>query len=189
LRHSPNGIAWSEAGVWVSGNGNATRIDPADNKAGKAIKTPSLAEDIAIEADTVWLPNSEDGTVERLTADFGQVNTQPLAVGTQPDPIEAANGFVWVADEDDEALRKVDAERGEVVGDPIPLGDFPFDIEIGPEGVFVLCSDSVVRVDPQSGRVASRLPLEADADDMAVGEGYLWIADGNANTLTRVSLR
>jgi streptogramin lyase len=188
LKHSPNGIAWSEAGVWVSGNGNATRVDPANNKADEAIKTPSLAEDIAIEADTVWLPNSEDGTVERLTADFGQVNTQPLKVGTQPDPIEASDGIVWVADEDEEALRKVDAERGQVAGEPIPLGDFPFDIEVGPDGLFVLCNDSVVQVDRETGKVSARFPLEGDVDDIAVGLGFLWMADGNANTLTRVPL-
>jgi streptogramin lyase len=188
LKHSPNGIAWSEAGVWVTGNGYATRIDPADNKAGDAIKTPALAEDISIESDTVWIPNSEDGSVERLTADLGQVNTQPLPVGTQPDPIEASNGVVWVADEEEEALRKVDAERGQVAGEPIALGDFPFDIEVGPDGLFVLCSDSVVQVDREGGKVAARFPLEGDVDDIAVGEGYLWMADGNANTLTRVPL-
>jgi hypothetical protein len=93
-----------------------------------------------------------------------------------------------VADEDEEALRKVDAEQGRVVGEPIPLGDFPFDIEVGRDGLFVLCNDSVVQVDIASGRVTGRVPLEGDVDDIAVGEGFLWMADGNANTLTRVPL-
>ncbi len=189
LEHSANGIAWSEDGLWVAGNGKATRIDPSTNRAGEPIKTPALSEDIAIEAGTVWLPSTNgDGYVERISADEGQVNTQPLTIGTQPDPVEAGGGFVWIGDEEEEALRKLDPRTGEVVGQPIALGDFPMDIEVAPEGVFVMCSDSIVRVDPGSGRVAGRLALENDVDDIAVGEGYLWIADGDAGTLTRVKL-
>lgn len=189
LDHSPNGIAWSEDGVWAAGHGKATRIDPSNNRAGRSIDTPALSEDIAIEAGTVWLPSTDDdGRVERISADEGQVNTQPLTVGTQPDPIEGGDGFVWIGDEQEEALRKLDARTGKVVGAPIPLGDFPHDVEVAPEGVFVLGSKSVVRVDRHSGKVASRLSLTSEVDDIAVGEGYLWLADGRAGTLTRVPL-
>jgi streptogramin lyase len=190
LDHSPNGIAWSEDGLWTAGNGRATKINPDTNKAAKAIETPALSEDIAIEAGTVWLPSTnDDGYVERISADEGQVNTQPLTIGTQPDPIGSGGGFVWIGDEQEETLRKVDARSGQVVGEPIALGAFPTDVEVAPEGVYVLSSaDAIVRVDPNSMKVTQRIPVAGDVSDIAVGEGFLWIAEGSSEALTRVPL-
>ena len=192
LEHSPNGIAWSEQGVWTAGNGQATRIDPRTNRAGEAIDTPALSEDIAIEAGIVWLPGNggdEDGYVERITADEGQVNTQPLTIGVQPGAVGSGGGFVFFADEQEEALRKVDARTGEIVGRSLPLGTFPSDVEVGPEGVFVLGSDAIVRVDPTTMKETERIPLTTEIDDMAVGEGYLWMAEaGTPGVLARVKL-
>ena len=72
-----NDIKYSEQGVWVAGGGRATRVDPRTNKVGDTIDTPALSEEIAIEGDTVWLPGTtDDGYVERITADTGQVNNQ-----------------------------------------------------------------------------------------------------------------
>ena len=126
IDHAINDIAYTEQGIWTAGDGHATRIDPVTNKAGDPIETPALAEEIAIDAGTVWLPGTtDDGYVERIAADTGEVNTQPLEIGTQPDPVDAHGGFVWIGDEKEEVLRKVDAETGQVVGEPIDLGAFP----------------------------------------------------------------
>jgi streptogramin lyase len=190
LEHSPNGIAYSDVGVWTAGNGRATRIDPETNKAGEAIETPALSEDIAIENGTVWLPGTtDDGYVERIDAEEGQVNTQPLTIGTQPDPIDNYGGFVWIGDEKENTLRKVDSATSKVVGSPVQLGAFPTDVEASGEGIFVLSSaNQIVRVDPNSLKVTQRIPIAGDVADIAVGEGYLWIAEGASQTLSRVEL-
>ena len=180
-----NDIVYSEQGIWAAGAGSATRVDPATNAVGETIETPALSEEIAIAGGTVWLPGTtDDGYVERIAADTGQVNPQPLTIGTQPDPVDSHGGFVWIGDEKEQALRKVDAKTGRVVGRPIELGAFPSKVVAGPSGVFVMSdADRITRVDPASGAIVGTRKIAGDVSDIAVDGDTLWIAQGRSGLM------
>lgn len=188
IKHTINDIEYTEQGIWTAGAGQATRVDPTTLKPGDPINTPALSEEIAVEAGTVWLPGTtDDGYVERVAVDTGEVNTQPLTIGTQPDPVDSHAGFVWIGDEKEEVLRKVDAKTGQVAGET-KLGAFPSAVAAGPGGVFVLSeADRITRIDPASGQIAGTRKILGNVRDIAVDGNALWIAEGTSG-LTKVPL-
>jgi streptogramin lyase len=91
-----------------------------------------------------------------------------------------AGGSLWVADSAGSALLRVDLEAREV-GARIPLQDAPEAIVPGEEGtLWVRTGDPgglgahVVRLDPASGRVTTRVP-STSGNAFAVGDERLWV--------------
>jgi class 3 adenylate cyclase/streptogramin lyase len=60
---------------------------------------------------------------------------------------------------------------------------------IGSGGVWVVDRSSIFRLAPQSGEVIGRIDLHATVDELATGEGSLWVADDLAGRVLRIDPR
>jgi virginiamycin B lyase len=70
----------------------------------------------------------------------------------------------------------------------IPLGGQLGGVRADADGVWVQRGREVVRVDPQSNRVLTRVPLGPSGSDLgAVGGGALWLTDVSQDTVRRVA--
>jgi class 3 adenylate cyclase len=65
-------------------------------------------------------------------------------------------------------------------------GDFGGELAIGSGGVWVGDRSSIFRLDPQSGEVIGRIDFPGTVDQLATGEGSLWVADELAGTVFRI---
>jgi streptogramin lyase len=58
------------------------------------------------------------------------------------------------------------------------------------EGVYVADREGIVwRIDPVDGRVVGRIGVSGDVQDLALGFGSVWLADGTDGTVTRIDHR
>lgn len=101
-----------------------------------------------------------------------------------PDVTELDSGAVGVADVDGTAWF-VQPEAGTVLpghGDPIPVGEAPLRIVSTPDGVWVsvIRDGAVVRIDPDSQRVAQTVtlaPKHSEPEGLAWDGSHLWVVD------------
>jgi hypothetical protein len=93
---------------------------------------------------------------------------------------------VWVAT-DDGQLIAIDPERGVEV---TRHRDFGCDAGLAFDGesLWVICGDEIRRVDPDSGKVLSRIPApeHGEVSGMAFAEGSLWIGQYRQQTVLKV---
>lgn len=106
-----------------------------------------------------------------------------------------ADGTIWWADGDGPGVIAVDARTRQKLHDYT----LPFDpddqagnnaMAIGAGSIWLLRPDArdgseVVRLDPNSGAILKRIPIET-AYDMAFGAGAVWISGGPSAQLTRI---
>jgi len=77
---------------------------------------------------------------------------------------------------------------GPSVSDPIAVGNPPLRLAVGPETVWVTsASDGTLSaVDPESGRVRSRMRLGRGVSGVAIGAGSVWVSSSRTGTVLRV---
>jgi streptogramin lyase len=64
--------------------------------------------------------------------------------------------------------------------------DFGGELAVGSGGVWVGQRSSIFRLDPQTGQVIGRIDFPGTVDQLATGEGSLWVADELAGTVFRI---
>ena len=206
----PRGIAIGERYAWAANinSGTVTQIDIAEN---------SVVRDVAVGAGParaiaggakaggdaapggeptvgIWVSNSGDGTVTRITQQ-GDATTE-VQVGGSPRGIAVGGGFVWVVDQDTNQLVQINPGSGpgtESIERRIPVGDGPRSVAFGFGSVWVTNGGdaTVSRVDPQTGNartIANEDLVGADPEGIAPGEDGIWVtsaaaADGGPGTV------
>jgi YVTN family beta-propeller protein len=145
--------------LWVlKGAGTVVRIDPATNAVvGKPLRVPADAEAIAIGQGALWVASVAGGDLG--TPGNDRVTRIDLATGR--------------------TLATVTVPRA------------PLDLAVTPGAVWVTNSggggDSVARIDPRTNRPTSRPVRTGDSpQSLAVGGGWLWVANHDAGTVTRI---
>jgi DNA-binding beta-propeller fold protein YncE len=97
---------------------------------------------------------------------------------------------------DETLLKRLDPRTGEEVA-AIPLEGF-FDeargqVAVGAGSVWAVGasedSDLVLRVDPETNRVADRIPLDSPPTSLAFGHGSVWVTSSGRGTLSRIDPR
>jgi serine/threonine-protein kinase len=75
-----------------------------------------------------------------------------------------------------------------VVDKTIDVGPEPRGVAAGFGSVWVAVggADSVVRIDPQSGKVIQTIDVGHGPEGITVGPKSVWVANGQDNTLTRI---
>jgi hypothetical protein len=181
--HVPAGavdLALGAQGVWVSGFGAVSRIDPSTNQVVATVETPGTEDfsQIAVGWGAVWV-TADRGAVYRIDATTNRV-VATIEVGGTVQGIEAGGGYVWVTrpTEGTGELVRVDPATNRVAGTPIEVGSGPATVVFGFGSLWVTNTSplSVVRVDPSSGKVTT---VEFTGS-VAVGYGALWAtSDGS----------
>ncbi len=107
-----------------------------------------------------------------------------LAIGKTPSRLTVGGGFVWVPLGPEHAVARVDP-RTLAVTRIRGFTEHPFAASVDADGkiggIWVTDSDAaqVVRIDPVTSRRGKPIDVTPDPNDIAVGEGFVWTADGN----------
>ena len=96
----------------------------------------SVLVHITVAEGTVWVANTDAGTVTRIDARTGEIVGQPIPVGGQPVSVAAGDGATWVADRAG-AVTRIDAESNGSAGEPIPVEGSPVSLAVGDGAVWV----------------------------------------------------
>jgi YVTN family beta-propeller protein len=158
---NPSNMTSGDGFLWVISGGSIVRIDPKTNQiVGKPIQPGMQAEDIAFGDGSLWITTVASG-------DLG-------------------------APSDTDALSRIDPETGEVLS-TVKVNRGPMSVAFTPEAVWVVNfgqhGDTIIHVDPQTNQLAGdpiqtgRAPLS-----LAVGEGSVWVANHDAQTITHIDL-
>src|SRR5439155_17246658 len=160
---SPDGLAYGDGSVWaVDGTDRiVSRINPATH----AVQTIPVGADpaaVTVTGGDVWVANSGDGTVSRISAAANRV-VQTIPVGNVPDAIASGPSGIWVANAGDATVDRINPATGDVdvTRRDIPVGGLPDGIAVGQDAVWVANGQdgTVTRVDPATGQPSGPLPV------------------------------
>jgi DNA-binding beta-propeller fold protein YncE len=133
--------------LWVSGlEDQVTPIDVEALVARQPVTVGQAPIGMAIAGDVLWVANSEDDTVSRISLESGQAIGEPLAVGDAPIAVIVDGADAWVLDQDGAALLHLDAETGEPLGAPIALPMRPRGMALSASGIWVVGVDPSLAV-------------------------------------------
>jgi YVTN family beta-propeller protein len=145
-------------------------------------------------AGSLWVANLADGSVSRIDPHSNRVIATIKRL--HADRLTYGAGSVWVVTTDG-FLERIDPVNNRQVGRPIAIGggNNGRDVAYGDDTLWTnggkvrtvhfangwvdSAYESLVRVNPATGRVVADLPLQADLGDgasIAVGEGSAWVA-------------
>jgi TolB protein len=185
------------------------RIDPAINE---VVETIPIFEagDIAVGDGAVWVTSRLDngeGALLRIDP-FTNTVTASIPVALNPSTVAVGEGSVWVTAETTTSgfrpsgdVVRIDPTTNEVVARIAVIGGWPRDVVVGAGSVWVYGhsehspargweASSLWRIDPATNEVGvvveqggflgdgSALP-----DNVAVGEGFVWVADDRGGGL------
>jgi streptogramin lyase len=151
--------------------------------------------DLVVAGGSVWVLRGGNERLAVLDAATGRRRAQSPLVGGLPASAAAGFGRLWVARQVDPALVAIGLGSGRRSGAEVPLGeggDRAVAVAAGQNAVFVglrTRPGRVLRIDPRSRRITKTITLEQGVQDMAVGEGALWVTGRRDDVVTRVDIR
>ena len=145
---------------------------------------------------TVWVANSGDGTVSRVSPENNQVVGPPLRVGAGPSALVATNDAVWVANMLNASVSRISLPSEDVKS--IPVGSEPAGIAAGDGSIWVANEGdgTVYRLDQRTAaQVAAPIQVGSGLTGVAFGSGAAWVVgstglsriDPQSNAVTRLS--
>jgi streptogramin lyase len=146
---------------------------------------------LAVMAATVVAVAAACGSGDNDSAEEIKAADRALLVGDSPVTLAVGEGGVWVIDDKENSLRRFTIQPLRSVGGPLRLPGTPVDVSAGLGGVFVVTGSPsrVVRIDPQTGRIAGGGPLPGEPVSVDVGDREVWVATKDPNELVRVDRR
>jgi serine/threonine-protein kinase len=118
--------------LWVTNRERTvTRVRAASGEVGPAVDVGLGPIGAAFDGRLIWVANSDDGTVGRLSARTATLVGRPVRVGRGPVAVAVSGRLVAVANQDDGTMSLIDAATGKVHGDAVFLGLRPRGIAAG----------------------------------------------------------
>ncbi len=183
----------SGGGLTVEGNSLAL-IDPGSNQV--VAQVPNVGAQpasIAYGASSLWVANLGDQTVARVDPATRAV-TRNIPVTGSPTGLATTPGAVWVVSSnpaspsvsvtriDPQFDTKAGATR---IGNVVPGGSGT--VATKGDAVWVAPSSGLLsRLSPKTARIVQHIDPNAGPTAVAIGEGAVWVADSEANTVTRI---
>ena len=188
--------------VTLTGSGTSTvtvapnsvaAIDVRSNRVVGATVVGARPGPIAFGSGSLWVANLDDQNVSQV--DPHTLQTQrAIPVSDPPTGIASAGGSVWVVGSGPTAtfvsVSRIDpqydtidrvARIGNVVpGSPAAIAARGSSLWVAPS------SGELTAVDPASGRITGRLDPNSAPAAIDVGAGAVWVADSDADNVTRV---
>jgi streptogramin lyase len=177
-----------------------SRIDPESGAVGEPIPVGDGPASVAVGDGAVWVVNDDAGTVSKVDIERGEVVGIPIELPSTSDgdSIAVGDGRVWVVTPDQGRIVPIDASsgrRGRAIAPPDGTAE---ELAFGEGGLWVVGdAGTVTRLDPASGeagepvKVGRRFPPDTDVfrGEIAVGEGAVWVAGLDDETVVRVDPR
>jgi YVTN family beta-propeller protein len=194
-----NAVTVSPGAVWATNfaDSGVVRIDPQTNKVVATIPNQLGPSDVSFGSGAMWVANRADTAhgLTRIDPATNQVQAQidtGSAQGLACTAVVALAQTVWtvnlvLGDGTSVVLKRIDPATNKIIATiPIP-GVVPFHFAADEHGVWVFGPDAgVLRIDPQTNQVVGQLAMTNGAG-VALGAGSVWVANGAAGTLTRIT--
>jgi YVTN family beta-propeller protein len=154
-------------------------IDPRTNHVVGDVPVGSGPDALAVGAGGVWVANGDDGTVTRIDPRTRRV-VSTIGIGTDVSDVAVGYGSVWVADGNDGTLTRIDPSQNAVeatfrLGSSDALSPQPlYSVTTGDHRVWVTRGNRLLGLDPASGRVGLRVPVEPPVG-LAERNGIVWV--------------
>jgi YVTN family beta-propeller protein len=151
---------------------------------------------VAVGENAVWVLNADDRTVSRVVPGSRQVTrTIPIRRTAEPAGLATGDGSVWLGTglQGPLVLSRIDPSFNEEV-QAVSLGraDEPFfaarwQVAVGEGSIWTVGGGfgNVLRIDPRTLNVVSRINTGIQPTTIAVGEGAVW-AGGSRNVVVRI---
>ena len=157
---------------------------------------------LTIAAGHVWAMSFQDGAIALRDADTGESVGPRSRINVGPGGSSLASGFnsVWVAKQSTPTVLRINAKtRRRVAGGSVEVARPGRNMAIatGAGAVWVAVRnpsdddhspESIVRIDP-STRTQQPIEVTRGVQDLAVGEGAVWVTNRFTSTVTRIRVR
>lgn len=170
--------------IWATSGNNLVGIDQATGDVVASWLGPAGINDIAAMSGSLWLVNSAEQVVQLSARKPGRARVTTL--GEIPTGVVAGYGSVWAAGPapygEHMALWRLDPTSGRVTqiitfGTPRPGYPPTVAVALGGGAIWVATYDDgkLVRVDPQTGDVVSRIHIGGHPSGVAFGANRVWV--------------
>jgi streptogramin lyase len=182
-------VAVGPAAIWVTRD-RARELVRVSRGTGRLRRVPvgGMVFDVLLASGSVWATNYDTGAISRIDPATGKV-TRRYTDGANPAGLATCEGRVWVGHGRNATwLTSIDptAERVRRIAVGAAAPGWPDCIQ---GVVWVTTPESVLRLDPRTGRVLSRLPIgETLAASAAGPDGLVWVTDKQHSRVHRVTL-
>jgi YVTN family beta-propeller protein len=156
-------------------------IDPATNRLVGAIRVGATPIAVAVGEGSVWVANSEDGTLSRIDPKTRQV-IRTIGLGTPLADVAVGFGSVWAADGAAGSLTRVDPRTNAPVQTFHQREEEPL---VSPVAVSVVTADRsvwlasgtkrVLRLDPSTGRTIASIAVPVGPLALGAGQDAVWV--------------
>jgi hypothetical protein len=161
---NPYDVVAAYGAVWVAdaAQSRALRIDPGSNQA-TTVPLPTAAASVTAAAGSVWFTSYGASSVFRIDPKTSQVVATITVGDTGYKEIRSFGDSIWVGYEANLGLAEIDPASNSVrtevrsfAGNFSAYGQFA----VGQDTIWAGVGDTLVRIDPTSDRVVSRIQLE-----------------------------
>ena len=203
----PEAVTVGEGSVWVSNVEDETvsRIDPGDIEATPhTISVDGYPSDLTVGAQSVWVALGALGELVRIDTGRNEALSPTSALGegwtcTSPwASLAVGSGALWYVCETG-GLGRVDVrtreatrfgyEVGLLTSSSSVLPEFS-DVAFGLASLWIVnrARNTVIEVDPATSRWQRDITVGSGPSAVAVGEGSVWVANFEDDTVTRIAV-
>jgi DNA-binding SARP family transcriptional activator len=172
--------------VWRLNPWSMLQVDPRNGREGTSVISPrGDVGGFLIDGKTLWFSGSRLEHMD-IAADR-ELSSIPVSRIRYDDVggIARGAGSLWVARAvEGDVLRLDPATREPRRRIRVPHG--PRALAYAPDGLWVLTSDSVERIDPATDKITASGPVPADSSAIAFGGGYVWVANETEGTVSKI---
>jgi YVTN family beta-propeller protein len=165
-------------------------VDPESNSVVASVPVGIRPSSIAAENGVVWAANLEDRTLSRIDPSTRTVK-QNISLDATPTGVSVGAGAVWIANGILGTVSRLDPSVNTVV----ETVDVTFRSEAGSvatgEGAVwaAFGGGEVGQIDPSSNRLVTTGVAGVSPSAVAVGEGYVWVANAGDNNVSVINPR
>ncbi|CAA9496512.1 MAG: hypothetical protein AVDCRST_MAG85-1501, partial [uncultured Solirubrobacteraceae bacterium] len=166
--------------------------------AAESVAVGSRPTGIAIARGAVFVARPRTDRLRRVDLETFRRAETSYRVGRGTTDLDAGLGALWAtSDTTVERLTRIDLDDGTRRVAELPDGT-PVAVEVTGSAIWVgirgsatqpLPVASVARVDPRTMRVLRTIPVPDGVQDIAVGDGAVWISNRRTPTITRLDVR
>jgi DNA-binding SARP family transcriptional activator/glutamine cyclotransferase len=136
---------------------------------------------LAVGHGSIWVANTDDGTVSRIHPDRGEV-IRTIGIGAPAIDLAVANDAVWVANGSDGTVSRIDPDTDAVVetidlrGSSELVWNPTYAIAADDDSVWIAAGPRhVVRIDPTTNESSAIIDVGHVPVGVALGEEALWV--------------
>jgi streptogramin lyase len=185
----PCRVAVGRAALWVTRDraGEVVRIALGSGTR-KQVRVGPGAFDVLLAVGSAWATSFDAGTVSRIDPATTR-STRVYEVGPNPAGLAPCGGLIWVGHgRDATSLSSIDPDTHLIRRVPV-RAEGPGWPRCVRGTLWVTTADSVLRLDPRTGRVLSKLRIGGTPADAALGpDDLVWVTDKQRSLVHRVTL-